>query len=65
MLTRFSTLAKASVNAQGFKKIMASRGSRAKQNRTLLDFIFIKKKKMGKMKRMSKTMGNKVSIDKN
>ena len=60
-----STLAKAlaSVNAQGFKNIMASGGGgSAKQNRTLLDFNFIKKKKM---RRMSKTTGNKVSVDKN
>ena len=47
MLTRFSALEKASINARGFKKIMASRGSGAKRNRTLLNFIFIKKKKMG------------------
>ena len=34
----------ARVNAQGFDEIMASEGSGAKRNRTLLDFNFIKKK---------------------
>ena len=33
------------VNAQGFNEIMASEGSGAKRNRTLLDFNFITKKK--------------------
>ena len=36
----------AQVNAQGFNEIMASEGSGTKRNRTLLDFNFIKKKKM-------------------
>ena len=36
----------ARVNAQGFNEIMASEGSGAKRNRTLLDFNFITKKKM-------------------
>ena len=38
MSTRLAALAKASVNARGFKKIMASGGGGAKRNRTLLDF---------------------------
>jgi len=31
---------------EGFNKIMASGGGEAKRNRTLLDFNFIKKKKI-------------------
>ena len=38
--------AKGSVNAWGFNKIMASGGGGAKRYRTLLDFNFIKKKKI-------------------
>jgi len=34
------------LNARGFNKIMASRGGGAKRNGTLLDFNFIKKKKI-------------------
>ena len=34
------------VNARGLNEIMASEGSGAKRNRTLLDFNFITKKKM-------------------
>ena len=53
MSTRLATFAKASVsairdcvvNGRGFNK-MASRAGGTKQKRTLLDFDFIKKKKM-------------------
>jgi len=34
------------LNALGFNKIMASGGGGVKRNRTLLDFNFIKKKKI-------------------
>ena len=54
MSTRLAAFAKASVsaigdcivNGRGFNKIMASGASDTKRNRTLLDFNFIKKKKM-------------------